>query len=216
MFRDVKVGDINGQSGMLGAVGDAGTNLCHEPLDPPRWHKASFQDGLLREEGSVKDFQTPVLPLASKLQVRSPPSPLQPCLLALACLLALQRLPVSHPGCSLQDRPILNQWAETSHLTERSSGIASAQPLSSMVAISAGCGVLACHPKICWLSHSAGGWWLRKEPLNTRPMETITPAPHWGSHRAQPLTSPAWSLVGPTSLSNRWVPLPQSCPAEHG
>lgn len=78
MFGDVKVGDVNRQGGVLGAVGATGTDLCREPLNPPRWCKAAFQDGFLREEGSVRDLQTPAQSLASKLQVTSPPSPLQP------------------------------------------------------------------------------------------------------------------------------------------
>lgn len=63
MFRDVEVGDVDGQSDMLGTVGATGTDLCCETLDPPRWCKAPLQDGLLRGKGSVREPQTAALSL---------------------------------------------------------------------------------------------------------------------------------------------------------
>lgn len=78
VFRDVEVGDVDRQGDMLGTVGATGTNLCRETLDPPRWCKAPLQDGLLRWEGSIRESQTPALPPASKLQVKSSPFSLHP------------------------------------------------------------------------------------------------------------------------------------------
>lgn len=56
MFGDVEVGDVHRQGDVLWAVGAAGTDLCGEPLDAPRWCKAPFQDGLLRKEESITDL----------------------------------------------------------------------------------------------------------------------------------------------------------------
>lgn len=78
VFRDVEVGDVDGQGDMLGTVGATGTDLCREALDPPRWRKAPFQDGLLRGEGSVREPQTLAPPPASMRQVKSSPSSLHP------------------------------------------------------------------------------------------------------------------------------------------
>lgn len=55
MLRDVVVGDLHGQSGVLGAVGAAGADLGREALDAARRGEAPLQHGLLEERRASRD-----------------------------------------------------------------------------------------------------------------------------------------------------------------